>query len=376
MISKENRLRFINIIFKFIFVFLFLSTAYYILYVETEKYESQSVVMIKDLSQGQVPSSLGSLLVGGGSASMADAKLLEVYINSLDMFTLLDKEFNLTAYYQSEEIDILHRLFDDAFVPTNYLFNQENLLNAYREDLLIIYDEPSNTIKLGFAHANEKIAQKIVQTIISQSSKILNLFENKNTKIILDFLTKEERKKHQLFISSLEDLLQYQNRTSTIDPKVDIDVKNTILASLQSDLIQKSVEYESKAQYLNENSAEMKLLKGNIHFIEKSINEIKRKITGKKGNQKLNVNMSDFTLLQSKMEFNKELYIQTLKKLEETKVLVNQNSKNLIVVSEAFVADSYTYPNKFKDTFSALIVLLFVYGVGRLVLTIIRDHKD
>ena len=370
-------MRFINILFKILFLALLGASIYYIFYIETEKYESQSIIMIKDLSKEQSTSSLGSLLlpVGGGSESMVDAKLLEVYIKSLDMFSILDKEFNLTAYYKSEQIDILHRLSNDSFLP-NYWFNKENLLHEYNNDLLIIYDEPSTTIQLGFAHADRMVAKEIVKSIIAQSSKILNLFENQNTEVVLSFLEKQERKKHQLFISSLEDLLIYQNRTSSIDPKVDINVKNKILASLESELIQKEVEYNSKSQYQNVNNAEMKLLKGNIRFIEKSIQDIKAKITGKEGNQKLNVNMSDFTLLKSKLEFNKQLYIQTLVKLEETKVLVSQNTKNLIVVSKASVADSYTYPSKFKDTFSVLIVLMFIYGIINLIFIIIRDHKD
>jgi len=70
------------------------------------------------------------------------------------------------------------------------------------------------------------------------------------------------------------------------------------------------------------------------------------------------------------------LYIQTLVKLEETKVLVSQNTKNLIVVTKAQVADSYSYPNKIKDSLSILIVLSFLYGIMTLIFTIIRDHKD
>ncbi|CAA6800819.1 MAG: Capsular polysaccharide export system inner membrane protein KpsE [uncultured Sulfurovum sp.] len=369
-------MRFINVFFKILFLSLFVSSIYYIFYIATEKYESQSTIMIKDLSNEQSTSSLGSLLaVGSGSESMVDAKLLEVYIKSLDMFSTLDKEFNLTAYYKSDQVDILHRLSNNSFLP-NYWFSKENLLKEYNKDLLIVYDEPSTTIKLGFAHANAKVAKEIVESIITQSSKILNLFENKNAEVVLDFLKKQEQKKHQLFISSLENLLKYQNQTSTIDPKVDINVKNKILAALESDLIKKEVEYNSKSQYLNANNAEMKLLKGNIYFIEKSIKETKSKITGKEGNQKLNVNMSDFTLLKSKLEFNKQLYIQTLVKLEETKVLVSQNTKNLIVVSKASVADSYTYPAKFKDTFSILMILMFIYGIIHLISIIIFDHKD
>ncbi len=368
-------MRFTTLFFKFLFLFLFISTIYYIFFIETEKYSSKSIIIIKDLSQEQSVSPLGSLLLPSGSKSMTDAKLLGVYIKSPDMFTILNQEFNLSTYYKSNQIDFFHRLSDSIFLPS-YLLNMQNVLSEYNKDLSITYDEASATIKIGFAHADAKIAQRIVERIILESSKILNLFENKNTEVILSFLKKQESQKHKLFIDSLEELLTYQNKNRTIDPKVDIEVKNKILAGLESELIQKNVEYNSKAQYLNKKTSEMKLLKGNIEYIKKSIKKIKAEITGDKGKKELNANMSDFTLLKSKVEFNKKLYIQTLVKLEETKVLVSQNTKNLIVVTKAQVADSYSYPNKIKESFSILIILSFLYGIMTLIFTIIQDHKD
>jgi capsular polysaccharide transport system permease protein len=331
--------------------------------------------MIKDLSQEQSVSPLGSLLLPSGSESMVDAKLLGIYIKSYDMFSILNKEFNLTSYYASKRIDFLHRLNDNLIFPY-FHSSMKNILLKYNEDLSIIYDESSSTITIGFYHADAFMAQKIVKKIISQSSKVLNLFEKQNTEVILSFLKKQEREKHQLFIDSLEELLSYQNRNKTIDPKIDIEVKNTILAGLESELIQKKVIYNTKSQYLNKRTAEMKLLEEDIKYIKKSIKNIKKEITGNKGRKELNANMSDFTLLKSKVEFNKRLYIQTLVKLEETKVLVNQNTKNLIIVTEAQLSDSYSSPDKIKDSFSILIVLSFLYGIIMLIITLIRDHKD
>jgi capsular polysaccharide transport system permease protein len=331
--------------------------------------------MIKDLSQEQSTSPLGTLLLPNSSKSMTDAKLLEIYIKSSDMFNILDRDFNLTQYYQSERIDFLHRLSKDSIFPTLQL-TKVNLISKYNQDLKIIYDETSSTIQIAFAHADAKVAQGIVNRIIAQSSIVLNRFENENTEVILKFLEKQEQIKHKLFIESLQELLKYQNRNRTFNPKVDIDVKNRILADLESQLIKKNVEYKNKAQYLNPQTPEMKLLRGNIEYIKQSIRKIKGEITGGRNRKELNANMSDFTLLQNRVEFNKKLYIQTLVKLEETKVLISQNRKNLIIVTKAGVPDSYSYPNKFKDSLSILIILTFLYGITKLIFTIIRDHKD
>ncbi|CAA6819911.1 MAG: Capsular polysaccharide export system inner membrane protein KpsE [uncultured Sulfurovum sp.] len=363
-------------VIKLLFLGLFVLSIYYIFFIETEKYESQSIVMIKDLSEEQSSSALGSLLMAGTSSeSMTDAMLLEVYVKSSDMFEILDKEFNFTEYYSGDDIDIFSRLSDSIALPF-YSETYENLLLKYTNDLSVVYNEPSNTIKISFAHANAQISKNIVEKITEYSAEILNQFEKENTEVALSFLEKLERKKHALFISSLETLLVYQNKHNTIDPTIDIKSKSTILGGLESELIQKNVEYNSKSQYLNKSTAEMKLLERNISYIQKSIKEIRRKIAGGDGKAKLNVSLSDFSLLKSKLEFDKEVYMQTLIKLEETKVLVNQNRKNLIVVSHPRIADSYIYPNKIKDSVSVLIVLSFIYGILSLIIVIIKDHKD
>ncbi len=366
----------INILIKFLFLALFIGLSYYILFIESEKYEAQSVVMVTDLSQKQSVSALGSLLLGSTSKGMQDAKLLEVYIKSHEMYNKLDKEFNLTAYYTSEEIDPLNRLYDFDFELWMSL-NKNNLLNKYVSDLNILYDEPSSTLSIAYAHVDAKLAQKVVNNIVHYAGVTLNKFEKENTKIVLKFLEKQEQEKYKDFLFSLNKLLNYQSRKGTIDPKIDIASKNTILASLEAELVQKKVVYNSKLQYLNPNSPEMTLSKGNISYLKKSIAKIKKELTSKKGKKALtNVDLSDFTLLSNEVEFKKELYRQVLIKLEETAFSIQQNSKNLIVVSHAEVADSYAYPHKIKDILTYLIVIFFLYGITNLVITLMKEHKD
>jgi capsule polysaccharide export protein KpsE/RkpR len=365
----------LNILFKLSFLTILVYSIYYIFFIETEKYESHSIIVIKDLAQKQSSSPLASLL-SAGSSSSSDAKLLKVYINSYDMYKKLDKEFNLTNYYQSNKIDLVHRLYRD--IPITFLqLNQHNLLLKYRDDLLINYNEESSSTTISFSHEDAKIAQKIVQRITQYSGDVLNIIEKKNTEIILRFLEKETEKKHQRFLIALQKLLAYQNANNTIDPSVEIELKSSQLASLEAELLQKKIEYKSKSEYLNSNIAEMKISKSNIKYIQKNIQNIREEMSGNsKKNKKLNLNLSDFSLLKNKLEFEKELYIQTLTKLEETKIVIRQNSKNLIVVTQAKISDSYSYPNKVRDSFSIFILFFFFYNIISLVYKIIRDHKD
>ena len=361
---------------KFLFIILAMGISGYIFFIDTEKYESFSTVIVKDLSKEQATSPLGAILLATGSGTSQDAMLLDVYIKSSDMFKILDKEFKLKEYYISKKIDPYHRLYKDIFVPTREL-NSINLLKQYNSDLKLYFDEASSTLLIKFAHADAKIAQKIVESIIKHATVMLNDIDKKSSKIVLDSLKVLEKEKHKVFLASLKKLLLYQNKHNTINPKIDVETKSGILASLEAELIQKRIVYQSKLQYMNKKSPEMKMLKGDLRHIKNSIANIKKEMTGKgKKKEELNKNLADFKLLEGEVEFNREIYKQTLMKLEEVSVMVGQNTKNLIIVSAPKIADSYSYPNKFKNIMTTIILLSLLYGVFSLVGSIIRDHKD
>lgn len=361
---------------KTMFIVLMLVALFYTLFVKTEKYESRSIVMVKDLSQKQSTSPLGALLSAGATGATQDSMLLSVYIKSSDMFELLDKDYKLRDYYSGNQIDIYARLYKNSLLG-NRDMNKINLLAKYNNDLTLLFDESSSTLSIQFAHADAKVAQKIVQTIIVHATEMLNEMEKKSSSIVLKFLKELEREKYELFLLSLKKLLAYQNSHNSISPQIEVETKSGILARLEAELVQKEVSYQGKLEYMNPNSPEMKLLRGNIAHIKSGIRKIKEEMTGKNNKRgELNKELADFELLKSEVDFNKEIYQQTLAKLEESAVMASQNTKNLIVVSSAKVADSYTYPNKFKDTVTIIILLSLLYGIIGLVGSIIRDHKD
>jgi capsular polysaccharide transport system permease protein len=364
-----------NTLLKLLFGAIFIFSAIYIISIETERYESVSLALLKDLSKSQ-EMEIGSLLLGQSSGTMQDSKILELYIRSNEMYDFLDNEYNLSTYYVSEELDFLNRLYEDTSIPF-YLASKENLVKRYNEDLQVLYDQPSGTLSLSFAHKDKHKAKKILESIISRSDEIVNMIAKKNAEVALDFTKKQIKENKALFITSIKNLIAYQNQHHTIDPNLDVERKSLILANLESDLVKNQVEYDSKAKYTNLNSIEMKLLKEMERNIKKSIEDIKRQLAGRsKTSELLNSNVFEFELLKSEMEFNKEVYRQSLINQEQLKIEVSQNAKRLAIVSRPTLADGYTYPNKPWDIFTVMIVLFFLYSVVIVVITIIKDHQD
>ncbi|RLA76947.1 MAG: hypothetical protein DRG30_01590 [Epsilonproteobacteria bacterium] len=364
-----------RIILKTVLTLLFAATAIYIFRYETERYESQSVVSLKDLSRKQAMDSIGSIITGPSGDSQG-SRLLELYIKSHEMYDYLEYKFHLSEYYTSETIDELHRLYKDSKLK-HFDANKENFLIKYNEDLSILYDEPTSTLAINFAHADLNTSKVILQAIIDRSADVVNQFEKENAKVALKFIEKQSNENKAIYIASIKEMLKYQNKHLTIDPNIDVQTQSTIIANLESELMQKEVEYNSKSKFFNKNTYEMRILKDTMINIEKNIIKVKHKMTGKSTEKReLNENVFDFELIKSDMEFNKEIYRQALINQEELKIEVSQNAKNLLTISTPIVSEYYTYPAKYQDTLTVLLIIFFFYGIVTTILTILQDHKD
>jgi capsular polysaccharide transport system permease protein len=298
-------------------------------------------------------------------------------MRSNEMYSFLDKIYNLSGYYTSEKLDEVQRLYKDSRLPL-FRASRENLLKKYNQDLSVIFDEPSGTLSLSFLHTDRNVSREILQSIIDHSEVTINQFAKENARVALRFIEdqREENKAH--FINSIKSLIQYQNKHNTIDPNIDVESKSAILATLESEKIQKEVEYSSKLNYMNQDTYEMKLLKDTIGNIISNITKIKSQMAGGTGSQEseLNTNVFDFELLKNEMEFDKEIYRQTLISQEKLKIEVNQNAKHLVIISKPTLADSYSEPNKPRSIFTLIVILLFLYSIIVTIFTIIRDHRD
>ncbi|NKQ41046.1 MAG: hypothetical protein HF962_05705 [Sulfurovum sp.] len=366
-----KKIPFLKVLFAFIFIF----GAYYINFIQTQKYLSESVVAIKDLANKQSVTSVGSMILGQGDInSKQNLELITVYIRSREVFKKLDQEYNLSSYYAGNMVDLVQRLRKNSLSPFNNL-DIENIMLAYNSDLETVYDELSSTLNISFYHADAKLSQKIINRIISYAEKAINKFDNESAMILAKFLKTQEVHYRDKLAGAIKKIITFQNREGLIDPKIDIEATSTLLASLESELIKLNVEYQSTRVTYTANTTKARSLKKQIEGIDKKIDELRKKLAGK-GDKKLNRDQFAFEVLKNDLKFNQELYYQTLLKLEDAKISTNQNSKKLIVVVSPTLSEQYARPNKIRNTFTLFIILLFLFSILKVSVSLLREHKD
>lgn len=353
---------------RLFFSLLFLLALTYTMLIKSELYESQTALMVRDLSSAPQATGLGLSLLGVGSSSqLQDSMVVQEYIMSLDMFLLLDKEFSIASHYRSDALDFIERLAYDA--------TMEKTLEFYQERVQVNYDETSGLLHLSFAHTKQETAQKILQFMVKSVEDELNEFNRRKAKKQFSFIEIEYEKSKKKMEESSRTLENYQNRHLFLDPANQASSSSAIIANLEATLTQKEIEYKTKSSYLNSDNHEIIALKAEIKEIKSSLAGSRKSLSGD-SKSRLNKVLFEYEKLKMQMEFDTEVYKNSLIQLETTKLDVLKEAKTLSVVSKPNLPDGYTYPNKPKVFITLIIVTLLMYGIFSMLGAIIRDHKE
>ncbi len=353
---------------RLFFLFIFLVFTTYYLGIKSELYESKTALIVRSMNQSSPASSLGLSLLGmGNSSQLQDSKIVEEYLQSLDMYKQVDAKFHLTQHYKSDAIDPVERLSKDA--------TTEEVVAMYNKHLIIFYDETSGILHISFLHVEPKKAQEILKYLVLRVDYQINEFNRRKAKKQLTFVESEYKKAKEKLDEAAKKVEAYQNEHLLLDPTAEATSKSGIIAELEAALSQKKLEYATKKRYLNDGNFELISLNNQIKEIKNSIENAKKNLTGdKKG--RLNRVLFAYEQLRMELEFATEVYKNALLQLETTKIEVAKNDKTLSIVSKPNLPDGYTYPNKPRVFITILILTLLVYGIFVMLASIIRDHKE
>jgi capsular polysaccharide transport system permease protein len=351
-----------------VFLTIFILLNLYFLVIKSELYESRTEIIVKDLSTATNSSSLGLSLLGmGASSQLQDSRIVEAYLKSLDVYTLVDQKFHLTEHYKSDALDFIERLDDDA--------TREEVLEFYNTRLNVFYDETSGILTVAFAHVDKTKTKEILEFLVKQVEEQINEFNRSKARKQLKFVQIEFDKAKKKMDDSSQKLEAYQNRHLLLDPDAEASASSGMISQLEASLLEKKIKYSTMSSYLKEDTYELKTLKKEIEEISRSIEKERQALTGTSGDE-LNKVLFEYGKLKLQFEFDTEVYKNALIQLESTKIDVVKAAKTLSILSRPNLPDGYTYPDKPRVFTTILIVTLLLYGIFAMLGSIIRDHKE
>ena len=351
---------------RILFLFLLIVGSVYILFLKTELYESNTSVIIKDLSNKSASFEGFSFLLPSNSATQ-DAYTIQTYLSSYDELKRLDEKYHLKSHYMSDKLDIVERL--------KSWNTKEDFLKLYQKRLQLIFDQTTGILHIGFLHTNPKKAYEIVKTLIDDANKKINDYNKLIARKQLKFLEKQVEENKKALNESIKKLENFQNKYILLDPTQTAQTQFSIVANLEANLIEKKAKLNELLQYMNENSFEVIRLKNEVKQLKKTLEKMKKSLAGK-DKKSLNIYIFEFERLKGMVELNKDLYKQSLLQLEQVKAEINKNSKMLLVITSPYMPQGYVYPKKIQDIITLFLILILLYGIVSLIESIIKEHSD
>lgn len=351
---------FIIIVIIPIFMLLF-----YYLFIATDKFVSESKVTIKQT--GQQPSSFNiGFLSLGSPLAREDAMFLKEYILSYDMLDYLERKLGLRNLYQSKEIDFFQRLSSDA--------TQEEFLKYYRKNIVkVMFDDVSGILTIKVFAFSPEDAKRINEAILEQCERYINAISHKIAREQMNFIEQELSYANQKMQIAKNNLIKFQNTYKVMDPTQEAQAKVALISQLEAQLANQEAQLKTLLTYLKEDSFQVQALKNQIKALREQIEKEKAKMVG--GDTKLNKLALEYLKLKLDADFAADVYKATLSAFETTRVEASRKLKNLVIIASPNLPEEALYPRKAYNLTLATVLLLLIYGILRIVIGIIKEHK-
>ncbi|SHF55455.1 capsular polysaccharide transport system permease protein [Microbulbifer donghaiensis] len=348
---------------------LLLVSAYYLLWV-SDRYVSSTQLIVKDNSSSQGMSSTLGFLVPGMGTDSQDAFLVVNYIQSLDMALYLDDAMGLAKYYKSDRYDWYSRLAEDA--------TQEDYLEYYRDHIAVGHDETTGIITIEMQAFEPEFARRLIETVTQKSEDFVNAISNQLADKQVAFVRSELELAQSKLRSTKQSILDFQNRNKVVSPEELTKGISGIIQGLEAKLAEQRAKLTAARTYLNPSSSQIVSLKAEIDALENQIAEEKERLVGVsevQGEQRLNSLNAHFQNLELDLQFATDAYAASLKALETARMEASGRLKHLMVVSRPSLAEDAEYPRKLYNLASLAVILLLIYGIGKMLVSSIRDHR-
>lgn len=342
----------------------------YYLFIATDRYSSESKVVLQrtgDLGAQIAGISLPFLGSLGGGGKEEALQLIE-FIHSFDLFERLEERFQMREEFTLRGLDLGNHLMPWA--------TKQSVLALYRQRVGLDFDERSGVLTLRTQFNTPERTKEINEAVLAEAEKFINELSHKAARDQLAFATHELMAAKKSFDSAKEELLSFQNEKGVIDPAASVEAGTRIIHELEAQVAGKEAELKALSAMLQENAPQVVSLRQAIQGIKSQVDSERARLASAKG-RPLNRSAAHFLELKTLVDFHADVYKIALAATEKTRIESARKIKTLAILASPQLADAAEYPRRAPQVLAGwLISLLVLFGLIRLAIEIIEDHRD
>lgn len=343
-----------------------LVTAIYFGLIASDRYVSESSVVIRSGASQSAGFTLGGLLPLSGSSGQ-DVVVVADYIVSNEMIKHLNDKLSLIQHYSNRSIDVISR------------FNPEDSFEKFHSYMTgmisVVYEESTEIISIKVRAFTPEMAFAINQEVIDKSEQLINDLSTRIVEDTLSMAASEVSLALDNARSVTARLSSFSADNNSLDPTVESSSILSVIASLEAKLAEAQALFAEKSAYLRESSAEMRAIKNRIQGLSTQLARERKKITvpGERGMGQL---LEDYKPLLVEEELSRQRYASALIALETARAESQQKKQYLEMFVKPNLPTSSTEPARMVDAISAVLISLLLYAIFSLCRAAVREHID
>lgn len=336
--------------------------------IASDRYVSEAHIVLQrtDSSAGQA-SDIGALLTGG-SGNRGDQMLLRDHLLSTDMLRQLDAGLGLRAHFSDSQRDLLSRLWwSDA---------PDELFQRYvRSRISVEFDDYGGVLVVRSQAFDPTTAYAITRMMVKEGENTMNRLAKKLAQDQVTFLEDQVGALGKRAIEARQDVVLYQNNKGLLSPESTAENLATVVNRLQTQLSELQSRRTAVAGYLTANAPGMVELDLQISAIERQMRRERERLTSSSG-QTLNRTVEEYQRLKMAADFSQNVYSQALSSLERGRMEAARTLRQVQVLQSPTLPQYPLEPQRLHHTLVSVLGLLLAAALLRLMLAIIKDHKD
>lgn len=346
-----------------------LLSAVYLFFIAADRYVSESIITVKQSGDTGVLAASGIAQVLGGttSASREETLYLREYVHSLDMLRYLDAKLGLRNAYEAGDLDIFYRLYPGT--------SQEWFHWYYTNRVEVVFDDLTSLLSIRVQGFTPEFAQAVNAEILAQCERFVNEISHRLAREQLAFAEGELRTASGRLQEAKARLLAFQNKHGIFDPLSQAQASAALGSQLDAEIAGKEAELKAMLGFMQEDAPAVIGIRNEIAALKSQRAMEGEKVASEKGSR-LNRLAAEFQRLVLEAGFAEEAYKAALASVETTRIEASRKLKSLVVVATPGKPETAIYPQRIYNLGTLLMMLTLLYGIVRLVIATVQDHRD
>lgn len=330
-------------------------------------YVSETQFAVKDVVEQGAGLDIASQLFKTSSSSVQNARIVETYLRSPDLFETLNKDLKIVDHYSAKSHDIISRLSSDPSA-----WDKEVFWAKVSQPKI---DVDSGVVSFTVRAYDPQMAQDIAKATLKASEALVNEMNERSRKDAIKLASNEVKIAQERVNQAQKALEVFRDEHRELDPKATASGLQSLVFELEGERSKVKAQLAESRSYMQSDAPTVRGLEKRLAALETQLKAEKARIAGETQEAStLNAWVSQFESLTIENEFAQKQLVSAMTALEQARAMALTKTQYIVPIQQPTLPDESRYPRTWIFTLCAFFGFFFLYGMVRLIVASIREH--